>query len=85
MWRHLSLRMMLSLPGCPARQLVSPDMSERQCSGDVLPGLQVTFASARDVLASLLHADSRYSPACKRNTFFRGVTPIVSAGRQDEL
>ena len=61
---HLSLRERVSLPGCPARQLLSPDMSERQCRGDAFPGLHTTSISALADSAPSVQAVSAYSPAC---------------------
>lgn len=63
---HLSLRMMVSLPSCPARHVASPDMSERQCSGDVLPGLHSTLASALADSEPCVQAARVYSPACNK-------------------
>ena len=74
---HLSLRMMVSLPSCPARHVASPDMSERQCSGDVLPGLHSTLASALADSEPCVQAARVYSPACNRNYYLESLSETV--------
>ena len=71
---HLSLRMMANLPSCPARHVASPDMSERQCSGDVLPGLHSTLASALADSAPCVQAARVYSPACNKYHYLESLS-----------
>lgn len=85
---HLSLRMMASLPGCPARHVASPDMSERQCSGDVLLALHNTLASALTDSVPCVQTARVYSPACNRKyhleSFEREAVKTMQPGLDEE-